>query len=164
MFSCLKSNRERSSTFSNQPSGGVGFGPVQTKPPSHEKKYMPFRACSSQGSIRNVRFWWFCSPARYPCFPSPRRINEPDPKFGDLKLPTSEISSSCAACKDPANALPTGSPRLASIRFESHFTSSFFATILFKSCKVLVTGSRRPQLSLPFHTIVGRYAFGSSRR
>ena len=89
-------------------------------------------------------------------------MKEPEPKFGDLKLPTSEISSSCAACNEPASAFPTGSPRFASIRFESHLTSSFLATILRRSCNVFVTGSFRPQLKRPFHVIFGRYSSGSS--
>ena len=84
-------------------------------------------------------------------------MNEPEPKFGDLKFPTKEISSSC--CMEGAGqCLSDGLLRFANIRLESHFASFFFATIFFKSSNVFVTGSRRPQLNLPFHVIFGRHA------
>ena len=54
--SVLKLNLERSKTSSTHSLGGFGFGPVQTNPPFHEKKYIPRFACSSQGSILRVRF------------------------------------------------------------------------------------------------------------
>ena len=151
-----KSNRDLSKTSSIHSSGGEGSGPVHTKPPFQEKKYIPLFACSSHGNIRKVRFEKFCKPAKYPCLPSPLLTNDAEPKDPELNLPTVVNSSSWHACSEPAKALATGSPRLAIILFDNHLVSFFLAMILSNSFSVLVTGSTLPHRILPFQTIVGR--------
>ena len=112
--------------------------------------------------MRNVRWEWFCNPARYPCLPSPRRMKEAVPNEPELKFPTILNSSSWVAWREPANAFATGSPRFDIIRLLSQRTSFFFLMIFLSSFKVFVTGSTRPQRSRPFHVICGNLDSGSS--
>ena len=67
------SNLERFRTSLNHSSGGFGLGPVQTKPPSQLKKYMPRRAWifpwkHAQGQVGVV-----LDARQITGFPSPRR-------------------------------------------------------------------------------------------